>query len=261
MTKPSPADVREYYDQHVSHKIRDFVDANKRVETAWRTVTQWAPHHVRSVLEIGCGLGSVSWRMASRWPEAQVLGIELSPVAVETATKLFRLPNLRFAIGASDAIPPGQSFDLVLMMDVYEHVPAADRPELHRLLRRALAPGGRIIITVPTADYIRSVRASAPETLQPVDEEIDLATILTMASECRTQLLMFQEVSVWTESDYAHAIMGSRTIGRPVTDDGGPGSHGRLDQLRSLFTRHQEPTRDDRLAMVRSALGPDAYRS
>ncbi len=85
---PAPH-VREFYDEHIVHKVADFVDGNRRVDAAWRTIQHWAPASPRCVLEIGCGLGAMAYRMAERWPDARVFGADISPRSIEFATKLF----------------------------------------------------------------------------------------------------------------------------------------------------------------------------
>ena len=82
--------AKTYYDGQIARKLRDFVEGNERVELAWQTIEQWAPPDPRRILEIGCGIGDISWRMTRRWPECEVVGLEISRKSLEIAEKLFR---------------------------------------------------------------------------------------------------------------------------------------------------------------------------
>ena len=47
--------------------------------------TAAAPKNASAVLDIGCGAGSTSFGIAARFPDAAVLGVDISPTLVETA--------------------------------------------------------------------------------------------------------------------------------------------------------------------------------
>jgi trans-aconitate methyltransferase len=245
-----------YYDARIDRKVRDFVEGNLRVEAAWRTVAAWAPPAPRTVVELGCGIGAISWRMAQKWPGAHVHGLDLSPVTIEAAAKLFRLPNLTFSTESVDVACSGRPVDLFVLMDVYEHIASADRDALHRTIRRSLAPGGRVILTFPTAAYNSWIARHQPELLQPVDELIDLRTIDSAARACGRRLLMFQEIDVWREGDYGHAVIGERDVARPAA--GTRVRTGRLAEFRARRLAGRE--RKARRQLVEKMLGPTAYR-
>src|ERR1017187_1016831 len=71
------AEVAAFYDTQAQRKLRDFVYANRRVECAWKTVCEWcvAPAPSR-ILEIGCGVGSVSWRLSRKFRTAEIVGVD-----------------------------------------------------------------------------------------------------------------------------------------------------------------------------------------
>jgi SAM-dependent methyltransferase len=96
------------------------------------------------VLEVGCGTGNVLRVLRKACPSCTVAGVEL-----------WR-DGLRHARTRSDAAlvqadvrewPFGRQVDLVGMFDVLEHIPE-DRKTLVAL-RQCLAPGGRLLLTVP----------------------------------------------------------------------------------------------------------------
>src|ERR1035441_11097045 len=84
-------------------KLRDFVYANRRVECAWKTVCEWcvAPAPSR-ILEIGCGVGSVSWRLSRKFRTAEIVGVDFSRGNLSIANIVFTRPNLRYVLMSAD---------------------------------------------------------------------------------------------------------------------------------------------------------------
>ncbi len=257
------ADAIEYYDTHVDGKIRDFVDGNRRVDKAWRTIERWMPPAPQRVLEIGCGLGATSWRIARRWPDAEVFATDTSGRSIECGGQLFREPNLTFACRSIDAIDPGDGWDAILLIDVYEHIPAGEREQFNRHLKRLLRKGGRILLTFPTVRHQEWSRTKAAHTLQPVDEDVDITAIAGLAAACALDILIFKVVSVWNGGDYAHAVLGithhEEVVPLPAAQ---PPTLG--DRLAGKWPgvfrpRTVWPSRPVRLAMIERTLGAGAY--
>jgi SAM-dependent methyltransferase len=247
------SDVAAFYDARVGGKLADFVNANPRIEAAVETIAEWAPASPRRVLEIGCGVGAAAWRMARAWPDAQVIGVDLSAASIQAAQACFRRPNLAFRSGALAECKLDGVFDLVLMMDVYEHIAPADRPALHAALRRLLSAESRLLLMVPSPAHQAYLRCQRPEGLQPVDESIDVAQLLALADETATQLLSYREIGVWHYGDYCHAALGRGEALRPVAlrqPRGGP-----AQRLRTLLKLMLDRPRTD--AALRDHLGRD----
>lgn len=208
MTPPSLESIQAYYDERIDGKIRDFTHANPRIEAAIQLVAEWAPPKPTRVLEIGCGIGATSWRMARAWPQAEVIGADVSPISIEVAKTCFQRPNLSYRAGLIKEGVLAGGFDLVLLMDTYEHIALGDRATLHAALKSLVSGEARIVVTVPTPALQNDARANAASELQPVDEDVTPADILTFAEETGTQLLYYREIGIWHYGDYAHVVLG-----------------------------------------------------
>lgn len=100
----------------------------------------------RRVLDVGCNAGELLSLFAERgW---EVAGVEPSPGPARYARE--HLPGPVWEGYAEDAVPQGESFDLVTLTHVLEHV-AEPKRLLHRL-RSALRPGGAMLVEEPNAD-------------------------------------------------------------------------------------------------------------
>ena len=97
------------------------------------------------VLDVGCGQGCVAREVVSKGCE--VLGIELEPDAAELA----RRHCAEVVIADMDALAelpwPEHSFDVILCMDILEHL--KDPARALKLLKLYLKPDGIVVVTLP----------------------------------------------------------------------------------------------------------------
>lgn len=205
---PTLESIQAYYDERIDEKIRDFTHANPRIEAAVQLIAEWAPPKPGRILEIGCGIGATAWRMARAWPQAEVVGADVSSVSIEVAKTCFRLPNLSYRDGLIKEGFLGGKFDLVLLMDTYEHIALDDRRTLHAAIKSLLSDEARLVLTIPTPAVLNYARTTNPSDLQPVDENVTPTDILVLAKETDTQLLYYREVGIWQYGDYAHLVLG-----------------------------------------------------
>jgi ubiquinone/menaquinone biosynthesis C-methylase UbiE len=100
-----------------------------------------------SVLDYGCHDGKTLQKLRRKDETIRRVGADLSADAIEKGRKLY--PSLELcAIRKGEALPfPENHFDVVLLMDVIEHI--FDQKGVLDELFRVLAPGGRIVVTVP----------------------------------------------------------------------------------------------------------------
>lgn len=122
----------------------------------WRTVENSAGYLLRylrpgsSLLDVGCGPGTITADLAERLAPGPVVGIDAAPGIVDQARAAYRLDNLRFEVDDCYRLSfPDDSFDIVHAHQVLQHLsdPVAALVEM----RRVVEPGG--IVAVRDADY------------------------------------------------------------------------------------------------------------
>ncbi len=207
MVAPKLDTVQAYYDERVGGKLRDFTHANPRIEAAIKLIADWAPLYPRRILEIGCGIGATPWRMARAWPQAEVIGTDVSTSSIEIAKTCFQRSNLAYREGLIEQGELKGTFDLIVMMDVYEHIAAVDRKALHVALNSFLSEDSRLVLSFPTPSLQQHIREHFPQDLQPVEEDIDLAEIATLAKETATEVVYYRKTGIWRYGDYAHLVL------------------------------------------------------
>jgi len=96
------------------------------------------------VVDLGCGTGELTRRLADRLPDSKVLGLDLSPAMLAHAREYAR-PGLRFARG--DVRELEGTWDLIFSHAALQWV--EDHERLFARLWERLAPGGQLVVQMP----------------------------------------------------------------------------------------------------------------
>jgi len=102
-----------------------------------------------SVLDVGCGTGSLTIVAKRRAGSSEVCGIDAAPEMIAKATKKAKKAGVEISFQTSvvERLPfPDGHFDVVLSSLMLHHLPKAAREQGAREIRRVLKPGGRWLI-------------------------------------------------------------------------------------------------------------------
>lgn len=122
----------------------------------WRTLENSARYVVpfltrgASVLDVGCGPGTITVEMAERVAPGHVIGIDAAATVVDTARSGKRRKNLAFETGDVYELNfPDNTFDVVHAHQVLQHLhdPVAALREMRRVVKR------NGVVAVRDADY------------------------------------------------------------------------------------------------------------
>lgn len=101
------------------------------------------------VADIACGGARYAAVIKEAFPTCQIVGIDISPVALELAMKLS--PEQSFIAAACESLAlADDAVDMVFSIETLEHV--LDVRTTIREWGRVLKPGGRILLTTPCAN-------------------------------------------------------------------------------------------------------------
>lgn len=115
-----------------------------KIQLRARMFEQMIPPETRRILDVGCGDGAITNRLAKRW---EVTGVDTSATAlahVETTAIVASATRLPFTDGA---------FDLVLSSEMLEHLPARAYTEAISEMRRVASR--HLLISVPYREDLR----------------------------------------------------------------------------------------------------------
>jgi SAM-dependent methyltransferase len=203
-------DAKHFYDNFIDKLENDFKIGNRRMISAIEFMKiQINSFASKAVLDIGCGIGWSSHVLAAQREVDRVHAIDLSDKLIQKAQQVFPSRKIRYetvdVLGLADHAMG--TFDAIVMLDVYEHIPLAGRPGFHRALRDLLSPGGQLLLTCPTISHQHYLRIHNPAGLQPVDEDVGLPQLLQLGADTGTQLDYYHVVSIWSDRDYFHAAL------------------------------------------------------
>ncbi|WP_431285825.1 class I SAM-dependent methyltransferase [Humitalea sp. 24SJ18S-53] len=104
-------------------------------------------------LDAGCGTGGFLTRIRERFPGRRLAGIEFNPAA---AARAAQKSGAKVATGDINAMPYGDgAFGAAVAVDVVCHR-AVDPVRALAELHRVLAPGGTLILNLPSYEWLRS---------------------------------------------------------------------------------------------------------
>ena len=100
------------------------------------------------ILDLGCGTGWASRRLAQRVPAGEVIGIDVADEMLRRAKQASEgIANVRFAWGLAESIPAADNyFTKVLSVESFYYY--ADQGRALEELHRVMAPGARLFILI-----------------------------------------------------------------------------------------------------------------
>jgi SAM-dependent methyltransferase len=146
-----PSQTQTPADRFDQAKVWGGLATDPSTDQRYKVLRETIPEGVRTIVDVGCGDGALTNRLAEDW---DVTGVDMSAVAlghVKTAVVQASATDLPFADG---------SFDLVLSSEMLEHLSPDDYrraiSEMSRVTRRYL------LLTVPYREDLRFRQVRCP---------------------------------------------------------------------------------------------------
>ena len=99
------------------------------------------------ILDLACGTGDFTIELARRWPDAEIIGADLTPEMLDIAReKLSGVRNVTYLTGDAQNLPMLESkgFSLIVCAFGFRNFP--DKTKALSECRRLLADGGRLVV-------------------------------------------------------------------------------------------------------------------
>ena len=142
MAHPSSSQAREMADESM---VRNLAAQAEAIWPQEEPIFDRHPIGSGAVLDVGCGTGEITARLAAKYPEATFVGIDLEEPHLERArARCAELGSrVRFQVGDALDLPfEARTFDYVVCRHLLQAVP--DPVRLLSEARRVLRPGGRM---------------------------------------------------------------------------------------------------------------------
>jgi len=198
--------VANFYDEFVDKQVISGV--NRRHLRIMEWLREVGIRSDERVLEIGCGIGTVTSLLCEAVPSGTILANDISPKSIATAKKrLSGRRNVTFIEGDVLKLPLKGPFDLVLLPDVLEHIPMDLHEALFMKLAGLLSKEGRIAAHIPSAQYLEWLHLHDPSSLQIIDQPLHLHELLSKASSAGLFAHTVQHYGLWTTDPDAVLIV------------------------------------------------------
>ena len=141
-----------HWDDLKEGSLRDLLSRSVPTLTRYNKIVSAITPDIKTIVDIGCGDGALSFLMAKRYPEAYVVGCDTDQTAInlarEKSNELYGGGNLEFVHKSFEKCSFDEgSIDVVVMCDVIEHIDQT-RLVLNEV-KRVGKPGGVLVNTTP----------------------------------------------------------------------------------------------------------------
>ena len=162
-----------------------------------------------SVLEVGCGIGTVSHLLANQVKNGNVMAVDISPESIQKAEVLWKdQSNLQFEVSdMSDFDKGGRTFDFFVFPDVLEHIPVDQHPRLFNNIQKHAHQDSVIFIHIPAPRYLQWMIENEPEKLQVIDQPLDSGDLIKSITSNGFYLEKMETYSIFfEEKDYQYFV-------------------------------------------------------
>ncbi|MRR20142.1 class I SAM-dependent methyltransferase [bacterium] len=158
-----------------------------------------------SVLEIGCGIGTLTGLLAKYLRKGEVLAADISPESVAIARKrLASASNVRFLVTDMTDFSHRDLFDFIILPDVLEHIPIDQHKGLFRILADHMHEQSVIVIHIPHPRALDYIRTTTPGQMQIIDQSVEADALIADAYASGLTLICYHSYSLFDrEHDYA----------------------------------------------------------
>lgn len=161
------------------------------------------------ILEVGCGIGTVSHLLATQVPNGKVLAVDISPESIEKAKGLWKeQTNLSFEVSdMSDFEKKGETFDFFVFPDVLEHIPVDQHFRLFQNISKHAHQESVIFIHIPSPRYLQWMIENEPEKLQVIDQPLDSGDLIKSLTHADFYLEKMETYPLYfAEKDYQYFV-------------------------------------------------------
>jgi trans-aconitate 2-methyltransferase len=225
-------EISRFYDQWVPTQVR--VGVNLRHRTIVRLLKREGLRRSDRVLEIGCGVGTVTGLVAAYLRSGRITAVDISPTSIDEARRrLSRFKHVEFVVSDMSDFAAPEKFDAVFLPDVLEHIPVEQHLALFRTLRGVIKDSGFVLIHIPNPRYQDWLRTTHPEKLQIIDQALHTYPLLRDVYESGFYLHRLSSHSVFHEiSDYQALTL---RVNQPLARAEPIGKHAL--RLKNLYAR------------------------
>lgn len=198
--------VVRFYDEYITRQIASGI--NDRIFSLYKRIKKLGLTSKTNVLEIGCGIGLLTYLLSLKIKKGKIEAIDISPKSIAFAQKHLTNPNLTLTSGnILDYKTINTNFDYILLFDVLEHIPIESHSILFKKISDTMLDHSKLLINIPNPEYIRYDQINNPGVLQEIDQPLTLDHIISALTEASLIIEYFETYSIWVKNDYQFFII------------------------------------------------------
>jgi len=203
----SSEEVKKFYNTFKDHQNK--LGINIRHRTIFKNLKKAGLKPDSKVLEIGCGIGTVSSLILSFITEGKFVGVDISDESISLAKKLnAKHKNAEFVVNDMSSYTHALKFDFVVLPDVLEHIPLEQHANLFRVISSLTADQAVVLINIPEPHCLNWARKVIPEKLQIIDQSLSMQDLLNNSYPHGFELFSLNSYCLqYSEADYTSVIL------------------------------------------------------
>lgn len=194
--------ISEYYDKYVGYQRKQAF--NERHLALYSEMKKLGLNQKSNVLEIGCGIGAISFLMAQTVTKGKIISLDISPKSIEAAKEMNR-KHTQIEFITSDIVDfcfNGEiKFDFITLFDVLEHIPIESHEKSFGMLSNLMSEKTFLLINIPNPAFLKHIAENFPERLQIIDQPLDANLIMNHAYSNNLNLIFFKTFSIWVKDE------------------------------------------------------------
>ena len=168
--------VSEFYDDFVKTQKKIGISVRHRI--IHNKLKSIGLKSDSNVLEVGCGIGTVSKLIIASIPNGQFVGCDISPDSIEFAKQFNSKKNAQFVVTDMSDFTSQIKFDFIVFPDVLEHIPVDQHFNLFKNVAAVSKPNAKVLINIPEPNSLNWTREHKPEVLQIIDQSLSMQDLL-----------------------------------------------------------------------------------
>ncbi|MBK8658837.1 MAG: class I SAM-dependent methyltransferase [Bacteroidetes bacterium] len=169
-------DVAEFYDKEwADFNDKGLSKPNSRHRTILKNLKAAGLTKSSNVLEVGCGLGSLSGLIIKFLSDGNFIGADISPKTIELLKKKYsEFKNADFLVTDMSNFKHNIKFDFVVFPDVLEHIPVEAHDNIFKTLSQITHNDSVILVNNPEPFALEWIIKNKPEQLQIIDQPLHI---------------------------------------------------------------------------------------
>lgn len=200
----SNSEIQKWYNTYSTKQVN--IGTNLRHYSIFNSLTKAGLKRNHNVLEIGCGIGTLTKLIAKYVKKGSLVATDISDESIEIAKKRISNTknNIELLVSDMTTFSHSKKFDFVVLPDVLEHIPIEQHNNLFKIIAAHTHDNSIILINIPHPKALDYLRIHSPEKLQVIDQSISAKQLMDTAYLHDFELINYKSYSIFNkENDYA----------------------------------------------------------